>query len=323
MQDTIQPGLFAFPSGPGIEQTRANLMGLRRETSEIAATLDSQVANWLRRRSVVTVVAGVPRKRSRFIDGYGNLESTPPYTDSKGRRFPFGRAITGKQGELSLHPGVLKFLEAQRVQWPPIVVDTSWLKIGHVDEVVNFVPAKTKAGFKVLLPSPKAAREMVDALAAKGLTEGRVFEGTLDETTLGKLRTEVADTKENLAIDQSITRLREQLKTELNLADSDFVMLPVLFERGVAVIPNAVNSMAVNGQLLIAEPRGPRVNNQDAFEEALRTALSECDVRVVFIDSWTAYHAAGGEIHCGLNTFRHLRDPAWWKHAETASETEH
>jgi protein-arginine deiminase len=313
MQDALQPGLFAFPTAHGAEQVRGNLAGLRKETSDLAATLDYEIAGYLRRRAVVTIVPGVSRKRARWIDGYGNLEATPPCSDRKGRRFPFGRVITGKQRELSLHPGVMKFLEAQGVQWPPIIVDTSWLTIAHVDEVVNFVPAKGKTGFKVLLPSPKAGREMLAALQAKGLSDAQVFAGTQDETTLGDLRRNLSETPENLAIDKSVSRIREQLKTEMNLADSDFVMMPVLFERGGAVIPSAVNSMVVNGHLLVAEPRGPRVDSKDAFEEAIRAALAECDVRVVFIDSWNAYHTSGGEIHCGTNTFRHLRSPAWWK----------
>lgn len=208
----------------------------------------------------------------------------------------------------------MKFLETQAVQWPPIIVDTSWLAIGHVDEVVNFVPARTKVGFKVLLPSPKAARDILKALLAKGLEEAPVFRATEDEMTLGKLRMTISETSENLAIDESVARIREQLKAELNLDDPDFVMMPALFERGVAVIPNAVNSMVVNDHLLVPEPRGPRQGNTDAFEEAIRGALAGCSVRVVFIDSWNVYHASGGEIHCGTNTFRRLRDPAWWKH---------
>src|SRR5262249_16896510 len=157
----------------------------------------------------------------------------------------FGRIITGKQHELSLHPGVMKFLEMQAVQWPPIIVDTSWLTIAHVDEVVNFVPAKSQVGFKVLLPSPKAARKMLAPIQDKGMDdEARVFVGTQEESTLGSLRRNVAETSENVAIDESVARLREQLKTEMNLSDSDFVMLPVLYEHGGAVIPSAVNSMA-------------------------------------------------------------------------------
>ena len=115
----------------------------------------------------MTIVPGVPRKNTRWIDWYGNLEATPPYADSHGKRYPYGRVIVGKQRELTMHPGVMKFLEAQGLQWPPFVVDTSWLAIGHVDEVVNFVPAQNKAGFKVLLPSPQAARDMLEVLVEK------------------------------------------------------------------------------------------------------------------------------------------------------------
>jgi hypothetical protein len=130
----------------------------------------------------------------------------------------------------------------------------------------------------------------------------------------------IAGNSENLAIDEAVARLREQLKMELNLQDSDFVMLPALFQRGMAVIPNAVNSMVVNGDLLVAEPRGPRHEEKDAFEDAIRAALAGCDVHAVFIDSWTAFHTAAGEIHCGTNTFRHLRDPAWWTYAGKGDE---
>ena len=172
----------------------------------------------------------------------------------------------------------------------------------------------------MLLPSPKAARDMLEGLLAKGLEAAPVFGGTENEMTLGKLRMTIAETSENLAIDEAVARLREQLKTELNLEDSDFVMLPALFQRGMAVIPNAVNSMFVNGDLLVAGARGPRQDGKDGFEKAIRAALAGCDVRVVFIDSWNAYHTSGGEIHCGTNTFRRLRDPAWWTYADKTDE---
>jgi protein-arginine deiminase len=320
MQDTIETGLFAFPTSLGGAQVRASLTGLRKEVRTSAARLDYHVSRWLRRQGVATVAPGIARKNTRWIDWYGNLEATPPHTDRKGRLHPFGRIITGKQRELAMHPGVMRFLEAQSVQWPPIVVDTTWLLIGHVDEVVNFVPAKGKPGFKVLLPSPKAARDMLEVLLLRGLEETAVFAGTENEMKLGKLKMTIAGTSENLAIDDAVTLVRELLQTELNLLDSDFVMLPALFQRGMAVIPNAVNSAVVNGQLLVPKPRGPRHDKKDMFEEAIRAALAACDVRVVFIDSWNAYHTSGGEIHCGTNAFRRLRDPAWWTYVGKLEE---
>jgi len=315
MQDTIEPGLFPFPTVDWTRQARAALTGIRKGSRRWAAELDQQIAERLRARDVVTVVPGIPRKHSRWIDWYGNLEVTPPYTNRQRRRFPYGRVITGKQTELAMHPAVMKFLEAQAMQWPPIVVDVSWLMIGHVDEVVNFVPAKTKTGFKVLLPSPEAARKMLDVLLRQGFGEAVVFAETDEEMTAGELRETIAVSDENLVIDDTIARIREQLKTELNLENADFVMVPALFQWGRAVIPNAVNSVVVNRHLLVPEPHGPQHNGKDCFEEAIREALAACDVRVVFIDTWNAYHSAGGEIHCGTNTIRRLRDPAWWTHA--------
>jgi len=320
MQDAIEPGLFPFPTPDSTRQAQAALTGLRKASRRSAAELDLQIAERLRGRDVVTVVPGIPRKKARWIDWYGNLEVTPPFTDRQGRLFPYGRVITGKQAELGMHPAVMKFLEAQEMQWPPIVVDVSWLMIGHVDEVVNFVPAKTKAGFKVLLPSPDAAREMLDALLRVGLGDAVVFAETDDETTAGELRGTIAVSDENSVIDDTIARIREQLKTEMNLENADFVMVPALFQWGRAVIPNAVNSVVVNRHLLVPEPHGPQHDGKDCFEAAIRQALAACDVRVVFIDTWNAYHSSGGEIHCGTNTFRRLRDPAWWTHVVKTSD---
>ena len=313
MQDTIEPGVFAYPTAAGRSQVRGCLSGIRKRSGPSAASLDQQVATWLRRQGVVTVAPGSPRKHARSTDWYGNLEATPAHTDRKGRTFRYGRVIVGKQHEVTMHPGVLRFLESQGVQWPPIVVDTSWLAIGHIDEVVNFVPAKGTAGFKVLLPSPRAARDVLNALLAKGLDDELVFAATDDEMTLGALRMTISETSENRAIDGSVTRVREQLKTELNLEDSDFIMLPALFKGGTAVIPNPVNSVFVNGYLLVPTPLGPRVGGKDLFEQAIREKLTACDVRVAFVDSWDAYHVSGGEVHCGTNAFRRLRDPAWWR----------
>jgi hypothetical protein len=319
MQDTIEPGLFTFPTGDRPQQVFAILSGLRDGSGAQSARLDQYVTRRLRGQGVLTVSPGVPRKQARWIDWYGNLEATPPHTDGRSREFPYGRIITGKQGELTMHPDVMRFLEAQAVQWPPVVVDTSWLLIGHVDETVNFVPAKGKPGFKVLLPSPRAAREMIEQLLAQGLGRATVFAGTDDETTLARLSMTVAGTTENSAIDEAVSRVRQQLKKELNLQDSDFVMLPALFDGGVAVIPNAVNSAVVNRYLLVPEPRGPLVGGVDAFEQAIRKSLERCDVRVFFIDAWDAYHMAGGELHCGTNAFRRLRDPEWWNHEQATS----
>ena len=314
MQDTMEPGVFTFPAAAGVMQSRGVMSGQRREFGVGAAGLDRQIAERLRERGQVIVRQSVPRKSTRWIDWFGNLEVSPPHTDGQGRRFPYGRVIVGRQRELAMHPDALRFLHAQGVQWPPIVLDTSWLSIGHVDEIINFVPARGATGYKVLLPSPRAARALLESLVDRQLGDLPVFAGTRDETTVAKLLSGPGTSEENATIDGTIASIGEQLSTELNLRESDFAMIPCLFARGRAVIPNAVNCLAVNGHLVATQPKGPREGEKDLFEEAIRAALAGCNVDITFIDAWRAYHQGAGEVHCGTNTFRRLKDTAWWTH---------
>ena len=170
MQDTIEPGLFAFPTAEGSSQARACLSGLRKGSGSSAARLDQQVATWLRREGVVTVAPGIPRKTSALERLVRQRRSHASAHRPPGAKISLRPGDHRKAHELTMHPGVLKFLEAQGLQWPPIVVDTSWLAIGHVDEVVNFVPAKNKAGFKVLCPAP---RRLERCSSASGERVGR------------------------------------------------------------------------------------------------------------------------------------------------------
>jgi len=34
---------------------------------------------------------------------------------------------------------------------------------------------------------------------------------------------------------------------------------------------------------------------------------------VRFLDIWEPYHTRSGEIHCGTNAIRRLRDGRWWR----------
>lgn len=88
MQDTIQPGLLSFPAAAGSEQVRASLTGLRKESSELAATLDYQIAGWLRRQGVVTVVPGIPPSARGGSIGTATLNPRHPVLTARGADFP-------------------------------------------------------------------------------------------------------------------------------------------------------------------------------------------------------------------------------------------
>src|SRR6185369_4583364 len=105
-----------------------------------------------------------------------------PVRSRDGRTFPWGRIYYGPgRPNERFDPAVAKFLHAQGVQ-APIQIDTNWLAVGHVDEIMTFVPASDEKGYKLLMASPGRAFELLEAAAAAGfgyarMLIGRDFEG--------------------------------------------------------------------------------------------------------------------------------------------------
>ena len=91
----------------------------------------------------------------------GSIECTPPYTG-----FPLGRILIGDP-----HPGVGfdQGIRYQNVQLgaiagglgDPLQLDTSWLHVGHVDEVLSFVPVSSSLGYVCLVASPETAVDIL------------------------------------------------------------------------------------------------------------------------------------------------------------------
>lgn len=84
----------------------------------------------------------------------GNIESTPPVAGA-----PLGKIILGNvpliEGAEFMDPDVLRLLVAQRRQ-PIVELDTTWLDVGHVDEMLAVVP-HARSGFSVLHASSAMA----------------------------------------------------------------------------------------------------------------------------------------------------------------------
>lgn len=287
MQDTVE---FAVRG-----KTPVALLGLRgkHDRGLTCGPLDSRVTSYLSEKlpQIERLQLGEALGGRRWIDWYGNLEVSPPVPG-----FPRGRILTGRQKELTFHPAVLDFLEKQKAQWPPVFVDVSWLTIGHVDEVVNFVPASDGRGWRVLLPNPDAAASALQDLA----NNQPVFVGQHGETTVGKLR-ELAQNAEQQQVRAALAATRAQLKSELGIESEDIVSLPALFSEGLAVIPNPVNCLVVGKTILMPDP------SFAPFRRAIATALAALGLTVHFLDIWEPYHTASGEVHCGTNALRFRR----------------
>ncbi len=318
VQDTVEIGVISCPGSQGVQQAVAVLTGLRAEHYEMnCEPLDRNVRHYFARLGSILVDAATPRAGTRWIDWYGNLEVSPPVQERNGREFPFGRILTGVQNKLTLHPDVLAFLEAQELQAPPLLVNTSWLKIGHVDEVVNFVPTSDAPGFRVLIPSTQMAKSILENLVRSGFRSVKVFANRQQETTVDRLLEEIAASAKNREIQEILDDTRKLLCEGLGIEQPDFIKVPVLFdEEGVAIIPNCVNSLICNGHVILPDPEGPAVNGEDAFASSIQTALGKLGLKLHFVDIWEPYHLHLGEVHCGTNAIRYASRSAWWHTAQ-------
>ncbi len=257
-------------------------------------------------------------KQAEWIDWYGNLEVSPPVR-AKGREFVNGRIYAGTQGERAMHPEVIEFLEAQRAQGPVLWLDTSWLVIGHVDETVSWVPSKVGTPFRMMIPSPRLAVEILrqaERDAPGGiLNRGAKREG--DKSAEFERPVAEALRDEGLMAAQEhvqgkIDAVRRTLQEELGIADADIIEIPVLFRsddrwypgRYFAETVNMVNGLLLGNDYIVPDPRGPLVDGRDVLLQAVRDRLEPLGCRVVPLDCFDPYHRWGGEIHCGTNATR-------------------
>ena len=120
--------------------------------------------------------------KANSLDSFGNLEVSPPVVANR-RKYPLGRIVFGGRehrnygvGSREMMPEIRQFLYAQKVQ-SPIEINADWLKVGHVDEIVCFVPTDSETGFQVLMASPRRTRGLLESLRKRGHADAVLFRG--------------------------------------------------------------------------------------------------------------------------------------------------
>jgi Protein-arginine deiminase (PAD) len=95
----------------------------------------------------------------------GNLQLGPPTPAAPYGRIFIGNGESGREGLVDTE--LLNFLDKQRVQ-PLTQIDTSWLAVAHVDEILSFVPRRRGGGTHAIwLNSPKLALDILRAALAR------------------------------------------------------------------------------------------------------------------------------------------------------------
>ncbi|MGW4202765.1 protein-arginine deiminase domain-containing protein [Streptomyces sp. NPDC004726] len=242
VQDFFEPGYATMPGPDG--KPRAIRVMIR--SAQPGRDSGRELYEKMRGPGVgVIQVDGVRDTEGGTLDSMGNLETIPPHTH-KGKNYPVGRIIMGHQPDIGDKPAkaMSDFLSAQGMQ-SPLLLDTSWLHVGHVDEFIQFLPANTPRGWRVGVADPQAGMELLRKAQREGHGDTKMFsvggsgdipapKETIDEV-LASSRF-AADNK--LAADRIKANL-DIIKRETGITDSEIVRVPSLYAKlGLLDVPS-------------------------------------------------------------------------------------
>lgn len=263
------------------------------------------------------------------FDSFGNLECTPPCRAGGGavavggvaagpKDYPWGRIYYG-DGLGSFDAATRDFLRAQRVQLP-MEINTNWLGVGHVDEMMSFIPVPNGPPWKqwkLLLASPSRAYALLGAQAPiSPVLAGRHLEyhpPSVPATAWRPVHTTAGAMMGNGAspiplpaggghltwlqirnfnlnvLQPQIDAIRNQLVHEIGLTvPVDVIEVPVVFvpdnaamTKASALTADMVNMVVMNNDLIIPKPFGPVTAGVDAFEDYLRIEIFQANPALV------------------------------------------
>ncbi|MFS8117006.1 MAG: protein-arginine deiminase family protein [Microcoleus sp.] len=305
MQDTQKNGYVQFP-----EKLKLRNFNVVVKSNSNPAESNSRKSNSERDLSVFKI--GKPRNEesvNQWADGYGNLQVTPPLP-----AYPMGRVYYGNPGNASFNPEVLDFIQAQRIQGPAVDIDTSWLLTRQVDEIINFIPSTTPGKYIMAIASPEAGIKLLEELAEKGYGDVIINRGLSNEITVSVALKNQALIQHNLNLQkQKLNPIVEKLKREFALTDDQIIQVPAMFGySGYAWWPNMVNSVPVNGKLLVSNPRGAMIDGKDYTQERLRQLLLPFGVNISFLDD-RYYQELRGNVQSATNTIRKGEERPFWQ----------
>lgn len=278
----------------------------------------------------------------REINSFGNLETIPPYTSKSGVKYPAGRIIMGKHFDRLPAKNMLEFLQGQRLQ-TPLILETGWLVIGHVDEFVQFLPYDNKLGFTIAISDTKSAIDLLKkaSTAGHGGLPTVTFTGAGAEarsnTTIDQTLADTNFTNVNEYVQKHIDANLRTLLEEIPLDPKDVIYVPSLFRSSDfgggggagdglpshgedprpgeyqvgSLHPGSINGIVIGKTYVCPKPFGPVIDGVDILAQAVEAAYARAGVNVTYVDDYLSHHVGGGEVHCGSNTLRQT-DLAWW-----------
>ncbi|OAR02995.1 hypothetical protein LLEC1_03841 [Akanthomyces lecanii] len=338
-QDVMEPAYASIPGPSGPITLRINMAGLSvfvGRTDHGAKLLFGE----LRDDGVGAVnTAGFKERlklpNERTLEAGGNIESIPPY-ELNGKKYPVGRIVIGASD--AQKPQALAYLRAQETQ-DPITIDTTWLLVRHLDEMLSFLPAKTERGWRLALLDPAMGYGALEKLDKDGHGGVRLTShpSAQNSSSIPTVHEFLADASTKEAATQSAEKMEQALATlkqETGITDDDVVRVPAVIapvdllhewlhtqtsepdegDQSVplnSAFPSQVNGVPLSDSLFMApKPWGPVVDGEDVIQKMSKDAYSAAGLDVDFVDDW-GLHLVSGDLHCYTNTYRAV-SAQWW-----------
>jgi protein-arginine deiminase len=233
-QDFVEPAYVSM-TGPGGQR---QVMRVMLRSAQPDRDAGRELFERMRGRDVgVVQVTDRAEPDDGSLNSMGNLETIPPHTHG-GRSFPAGRIIMGERKDSGARPSkVMRTLLRSQGLQDPLLLDTSWLAVGHVDEFVQFLPADTARGWRIGVADPQAGLKLLRDAARDGHGRTKMFSvpghgdspaprETIDQALAS--RHLVAD---NETAARRIAANLEILKRATGVTDEEIVRVPALYTR--------------------------------------------------------------------------------------------
>ncbi|MFD5231844.1 protein-arginine deiminase domain-containing protein [Streptomyces qaidamensis] len=233
-QDFVEPAYVSM-TGPG---GRRQVMRVMLRSAQPDRDAGRELFERTRGRDIgVVQVTDAAEPDDWSLNSMGNLETIPPYAHG-GRSFPAGRIIMGERKDSGARPSKVMrtMLTAQGLQ-NPLLLDTSWLGVGHVDEFVQFLPADTPRGWRIGIADPKAGLQLLRDAKRDGHGRTKMFSVPgRSGTPAPKETIDQALASRHLVADNEMAARRiaanlEILKRETGVTDEEIVRVPALYTR--------------------------------------------------------------------------------------------
>ncbi|OAA59372.1 Protein-arginine deiminase [Cordyceps fumosorosea ARSEF 2679] len=288
-QDYLEPGYTSMPGPDGsVVWLRVVIEGRHRPERNSTGLIYTTL-----RGDGVGAVAAYTRadlqKRDAKYDAGGNMEMLPPY-EHNGAKFPAGRIIVG--GDARVQPKQLDFLQAQEVQ-APLVLDSTWLFVEHIDEMVQAIPAKTERGWALLAIDPQVGLSWLRMAEERGLGDQPVVNGKLagrSGPTISQFLREPENIRAAEFSGQRMAANLDILKKETGITDAEIFRVPSL-----------ITTKTV-GKKYLGQKRRRDVDARDEATEEEEAALD-----AEFLEFVDSLEEEGGDLRNGTQIPRRRR----------------